>query len=180
MNWCILIPLLVGLISGLLGYLIGRSGRSNNSNADESLAWKRKNDELSAALDECKRSKVNTSNNFASNVAAPVTSAAPIATLPFDGVSAKLAFGKNINQDDLKVVEGIGPKIAEMFHVGGIKTWKELSEAPVSKCQEILDGGGSRYQMHKPGSWPKQAKMAYEGKWAELKKWQDDHKGGIE
>jgi len=31
--------------------------------------------------------------------------------------------------------------------------------------------------MHDPSTWPKQAEMAYEGKWAELLKWQDEHNG---
>ena len=31
-----------------------------------------------------------------------------------------------------------------------------------------------------PTSWPKQAKMAAEGKWDELKEWQDNVKGGVE
>jgi len=31
-----------------------------------------------------------------------------------------------------------------------------------------------------PTSWPKQAKMAAEGKWDELKEWQDSVKGGVE
>ncbi len=29
-----------------------------------------------------------------------------------------------------------------------------------------------------PGTWPEQAKMAAEGKWDELKKWQDELNGG--
>ena len=34
--------------------------------------------------------------------------------------------------------------------------------------------------MMKPATWPKQAKMAADGKWDELKKWQDEMDGGIE
>jgi predicted flap endonuclease-1-like 5' DNA nuclease len=93
----------------------------------------------------------------------------------FNAAAAKAAIGKSVKQDDLKVVEGIGPKIEQMFHAAGIPTWKALSETPVARCQEILDGGGNRYKVHQPGSWPMQAKMAYEGKWVELAKWQDEH-----
>jgi len=32
--------------------------------------------------------------------------------------------------------------------------------------------------MHNPGTWPKQAEMAAEGKWDELKVWQDELDGG--
>ncbi len=82
--------------------------------------------------------------------------------------------------DDLKKIEGIGPKIAEIFNNAGITTFAELAATSVEKLQEILAAAGSRYASKKPGSWPKQAKMAAEGKWDELKAWQDAHDHGIE
>ncbi|HFS66874.1 MAG TPA: 50S ribosomal protein L21 [Flavobacteriia bacterium] len=82
--------------------------------------------------------------------------------------------------DDLKKIEGIGPKIAEIFNNAGITTFAKLAETTVEKLQEILAAAGPRYASKKPGSWPKQAKMAAEGKWDELKEWQDAHDHGIE
>lgn len=82
--------------------------------------------------------------------------------------------------DDLKKVEGIGPKIAEHFNNAGIFTFEELANTEVSKLEEILTAAGPRYRMHNPGSWPKQARMAADGKWDELKVWQDAHDKGIE
>ena len=82
--------------------------------------------------------------------------------------------------DDLKKVEGIGPKIAEIFNNAGIYTFAELAGTKVAKLEEILAAAGSRYASKKPGSWPKQAKMAADGKWDELKEWQDKHDHGIE
>jgi len=32
--------------------------------------------------------------------------------------------------------------------------------------------------MHNPGTWPKQSKMAADGAWEQLKKWQDELDGG--
>ncbi|MFK8044988.1 MAG: 50S ribosomal protein L21 [Crocinitomicaceae bacterium] len=82
--------------------------------------------------------------------------------------------------DDLKKVEGIGPKIAEIFVAAGIDTFAKLADASQDQLKEILAAAGSRYASKNPGSWPKQAKMAAEGKWDELNKWQDETKGGIE
>ena len=82
--------------------------------------------------------------------------------------------------DDLKKIEGIGPKIAGIFNDAGITTFVQLAETSVEKLQEILAAAGSRYASKKPGSWPKQAKMAAEGKWDALKEWQDAHDHGIE
>ena len=82
--------------------------------------------------------------------------------------------------DDLKKIEGIGPKIAEIFTKAGIDTYEKLANTDVAKLKEVLEAAGSTYASKVPDSWPKQAKMAAEGKWDELKKWQDDVKGGIE
>ena len=80
--------------------------------------------------------------------------------------------------DDLKIVEGVGPKIETLLKEGCINTWAELSEAPVDRLKEILDAAGPRYQIHDPSTWPAQAKFAAEGKWEELKEYQDMLMGG--
>jgi predicted flap endonuclease-1-like 5' DNA nuclease len=81
-------------------------------------------------------------------------------------------------KDDLKKIEGIGPKIASILVEKKIDTFEKLSDATVSTLEEILKEAGPRYKMHKPGSWPKQAKLAFEGKWDALKKLQDKLDGG--
>jgi len=43
-----------------------------------------------------------------------------------------------------------------------------------------LNSGGERFRLHNPGTWPKQAQYAFEGKWKELSEWQDNLKGGKE
>jgi predicted flap endonuclease-1-like 5' DNA nuclease len=194
MNWCILIPLLVGLICAILGYLLGKLfGGSNNDDCEDRVA------KLEADLAACRKARTSLeadlsasknaalllesdlksakleSANLASSFAAP---AAVAALIPFDADAAKAVFGKKIKQDDLTVVEGIGPKIKELFHNHDVTTWKALSECSIEKCQSVLDSGGERYKVHKPGTWPAQAKFAYEGKWAELLKWQDELDGG--
>ncbi len=93
---------------------------------------------------------------------------------------AKAVAKKATKADDLKKVEGIGPKIAELFVAAGIDTFAKLAKASQKDLKAILEDAGSRYASKNPGSWPKQAKMAAEGKWDELNKWQDETKGGIE
>lgn len=82
--------------------------------------------------------------------------------------------------DDLTKVEGIGPKIAEIFQANGINSFADLAEKTEDDLNEILVAEGSTYATKNPASWPKQAKLAAEGKWDELKEWQDNVKGGIE
>lgn len=92
------------------------------------------------------------------------------ATVMFAGVKYKT--------DDLKIVEGIGPKIADLLIKAGIETWKKLSETAPERIKEILDAAGPSYQIHDPGTWPEQARMADNGEWEALKKYQDALDGG--
>lgn len=80
--------------------------------------------------------------------------------------------------DDLRKVEGIGPKIAELFNAAGINTFAELAATSAERLKEILTEGGSAFASHDPGTWPKQAELAAAGKWDELKAWQDELNGG--
>ena len=63
-----------------------------------------------------------------------------------------LPSGKKINQDDLKIVEGVGPKIEELLHAAGIMTWSDLASAATEKVQAILDEAGPRYRIHDPAT----------------------------
>jgi len=179
---CILIPVLVGLICGILGYLLGKM----NSKGDDSLALS-----LQADLDACKANTKNL-NAKISSLEADLASKASISSSAqsfsstaapaflFDASLAATLYGKKIKENDLKIVEGIGPKIEALFNAAGITTWRELSETSTEKLQSILDAGGENYAIHNPSTWAKQASLAYQGKWQELKDWQQGLLGGKE
>lgn len=99
---------------------------------------------------------------------------------PAKATKITLPSGKKVKQDDLKVVEGIGPKIEGLLHDIGIKTWRALADAPVEKVQEMLDAAGPRYRIHSPTTWSKQAGLAADGAWEALEKLQDELDGGKE
>ncbi|MFT4761580.1 MAG: putative flap endonuclease-1-like 5' DNA nuclease [Saprospiraceae bacterium] len=80
--------------------------------------------------------------------------------------------------DDLKKIEGIGPKIASLLNEGGVYTFKQLSTTAVERLQEILTAAGTRYRMHDPGTWAKQAEHAAQGNWDKLKEYQEFLQGG--
>jgi predicted flap endonuclease-1-like 5' DNA nuclease len=77
-----------------------------------------------------------------------------------------------VNADDLKIIEGIGPKIESLLHKQGIRTYQELATTPVERLKEILAEAGSRYALHDPGTWSAQALLAAEGQWENLKAYQ--------
>nr|WP_299386642.1 hypothetical protein [Allomuricauda sp.] len=177
--WCWIIPALVGIIAGILGYLIGKGkDAASIDHSSETKVLEAENEKLKSELKACLEKQ--------SDSPAQDTEGVPVAKLdhggeqqsPFNAKAAKAALGRRVKENDLKIVEGIGPKIEGLFHNFNIKTWKDLSEVSTVKCQEVLNSGGKRYRIHDPASWPMQAKMAYQGQWKELAKWQDKHKSG--
>lgn len=80
-----------------------------------------------------------------------------------------------VKKDDLVLIEGIGPKIAEAFNKAGIMTFKQLSTTPVERLHHLL--AEAKYAAD-PTTWPEQARLAAEGKMDELKKLQDALIGG--
>jgi subtilisin-like proprotein convertase family protein len=84
----------------------------------------------------------------------------------------------NIAPDNLKEIEGIGPKIEALLNAAGITTYDELAETSVERLQEILNEGGPAYNRHNPATWAQQAQMAGNGDWDELRAWQDELIGG--
>ena len=80
--------------------------------------------------------------------------------------------------DDLTKVEGIGKKITALLAAENILTFKDLSKASAKKLKGILEVAGSKFQLHDPTSWPKQAKLAAAGKWEELESLQKELIGG--
>lgn len=148
--------------------------------------------ELEAELAACRSAQARSTDAAAPTIQGftAATSAADVADAPepaadrfagveFDWDAARATFGKRIEPDDLKVVEGIGPKLAELCHAGGITTWAGLADTPVSRLEEIilpLNATG----IHKPDTWPRQAELLALGKWDEFKALTDRLTGGRE
>ena len=86
--------------------------------------------------------------------------------------AGKKATGKG---DDLKKIEGIGPKIASTLVEGGIATFADLAKAKPAEISEIIAGVRGN---HVTDTWPQQARLAADGKWDELKALQDKLDGG--
>jgi predicted flap endonuclease-1-like 5' DNA nuclease len=86
---------------------------------------------------------------------------------------------KNIS-DDLTKIEWIGPKIQQLLNEKNLYTFADISKIDPYKISDILALAGTRFQMHNPKTWPKQAKMASRWDWTKLKKYQDILKGGKE
>lgn len=174
------------VVAGIIGYIIGyRSRRGLIVELEDELAG------LDARLDDCQRTTIT------APVVTPIATIPPVAVEkpvppavpevpivvapgPMDTIVAPVADLPVAppKHDNLKLVEGIGPKIEELLNKEGIITFRQLSEASYERLRDILRAAGTRFQMHNPESWPQQAEFADDGKWEELKAWQEELKKG--
>jgi predicted flap endonuclease-1-like 5' DNA nuclease len=110
---------------------------------------------------------------------APAKAKTATPNITFDLAAAKAA-GFNIKQaDDLTAIEGIGPKINDLFKENGVTTFAQLAKQTVPQMRAILDKGGARYRIANPATWAQQADLAANNQWTELKKLQDALSGGV-
>lgn len=79
-------------------------------------------------------------------------------------------------QDDLTVVEGIGPKSQEALYAAGIRTYAALAQAAPDRLREILEA--SRLRLLAPDTWPEQAGYLVRGDLDGLQALQESLKGG--
>ena len=169
--------LFVLIVAALLGFLIGfycrRIRRSRFlvlENENEQL--KIKQDACMKQLDACNKQLDNCNKQLDDCKKQKLEHA-------FDASAARQAFNMKIVENDLKIVEGIGEKIDAILKKNGIVTWYQLSQTSPDKITEILlTDGGPNYKIHDPGTWPAQALLAHEGKWKQLKDYQDQLNGG--
>ena len=141
----------------------------------ESLAKKEKASKKKEALDkpEPAPAKVDTKP-------APVVAKTPKVEVEVEATKEAVAKETKVEADDLTKIEGVGPKAAEALVAAGMSTYAAIAKGDAEKIKEILTDASSRMAHLDPTSWPKQAKMAADGKWDELKEWQDNTKGGVE
>ena len=111
-------------------------------------------------------------------VAPKVETPAPVAEVVAPKVETPAPVAASGKADDLKKIEGIGPKIEQLLHDKGIITFSILAATSAEDVKTILTEAGPRYTIHDPATWGKQAEMAAAGKWDELKAWQKELDGG--
>ncbi|MFT4666374.1 MAG: putative flap endonuclease-1-like 5' DNA nuclease [Polaribacter sp.] len=87
--------------------------------------------------------------------------------------ATKKATAKSVvKADDLKVIDGVGPKLEKILNKGGINTYLQVSKAKVSTLKELLLTAGPRYKTYDPSTWGRQAELAAAQRMMELKKFQ--------
>ena len=143
-----------------------------SNNGDSMKALLQENRNLNAQI-------VELSKTMASLAARPV--AAPTVkkskAVPKTKAASKAKTAKKRVPDDLKKIEGIGPKIKGVLGKQGITTFAELSKTKLSDLRSIL--ADAKMSSHDPSTWKKQASLANKGDWDALKQLQDELNGGV-
>lgn len=80
------------------------------------------------------------------------------------------------HEDDLEIIEGIGPKVAKVLKAAGILSFSDLAAAKPEKIEDLLKA--AHLNMMEPAGWIEQAVLAARGDMEGLKKMQDEMKGG--
>jgi len=79
--------------------------------------------------------------------------------------------------DNLRKIEGIGPKISGILNDAGIFTFAQLAASSVAHLEKVVREDAGIRIAH-PGTWPEQAQFAADGEWDALTAFQDSLTGG--
>jgi predicted flap endonuclease-1-like 5' DNA nuclease len=81
--------------------------------------------------------------------------------------------------DDLTLIEGVGPKTVELLNQHDIRTFAQLGECDGEELRAILEEGGSGFHLADPTSWPRQARFAANRDWVRLAALKQELTGGV-
>lgn len=99
-------------------------------------------------------------------VSAPLTNATHTFT------ATPYTASNSTRKDDLKKLEGIGPKLEKILNAAGIHSYAQLAAMTPDEIRPLLEAAGNQFKMHDPKSWPYQAELAAKGDWSRLKEYQ--------
>ncbi|MEP7378772.1 MAG: hypothetical protein ABI725_04335 [Chloroflexota bacterium] len=81
--------------------------------------------------------------------------------------------------NDFAELEGIGPRIHDILRDAGITTFAQLAATPVARIRQILANAEVKFPVSAPDTWPEQARLAAEFRWAELDQLKKTLKAGV-
>jgi predicted flap endonuclease-1-like 5' DNA nuclease len=180
-----IISIIVGVISFIVGFFIGKGNLAKKvhelTESNEDLKYKldmltAKNKTLMATLNNQQNKKGTHQKSLN-----PLEFSQKLKVkdlVQTDGDEIKRLYGKAVEINDFKIIEGIGPKLEKLLNQSEIKTWIDIANSSADTLSNFLSNYGNRYTLHDPTTWPKQAELAASGKWSELKNYQAKlHKG---
>ena len=105
-------------------------------------------------------------------------STAPVVDAPADAPVVSDAPDVPVIPDDLKRIEGIGPKMAQALRVAGIETFGQLAVAQQERLQSAIDA--AKLMSPSMATWAKQAQFLADGDEAGFAAYTEHLVGGVE
>jgi predicted flap endonuclease-1-like 5' DNA nuclease len=143
-------------------------------------------DRLNTKLSDCFSTRTKAEYDLSSleekykilSASASAQKAKPIEDIKLNYIASDSGVSGSDKKDDLKKIEGIGPKIEELLNADGIHTFEQLIESTVDRIRGILIAAGPNYAVHDPSTWAEQADLANTAQWEGLYSLQEELKGG--
>jgi predicted flap endonuclease-1-like 5' DNA nuclease len=82
-----------------------------------------------------------------------------------DLIAGSRFLGFPVEFNDFTVIEGIGPRIAQLLIDRGLTSWWAVANADVELLRSVLAEAGPKFQIHDPRAWPQQARLLANGQW---------------
>lgn len=148
--------------------------------------YKTEADELNTKLSDCFANRMKSEHDLSSLQEKYNTLSSSVSTqkkesieeIKSSNISSASVVSRSDQKDDLKKIEGIGPKIEELLNADGIHTFEQLIESTVDRIRGILIAAGPNYAVHDPSTWAEQASLANTEQWEALDSLQEELKGG--
>jgi predicted flap endonuclease-1-like 5' DNA nuclease len=81
-----------------------------------------------------------------------------------------------LEPDNLELIEGLGPRSAQVLAQAGISTFSQISSMTPDAIRDVLRASG--VYIAYPATWPEQAALAADQRWDDLEKLKSELKGG--
>ncbi len=109
---------------------------------------------------------------------AAAVKAVAVKAVAVKAVAMKAVTPKPARPDDLKRVEGVGPKMQQALRAVGIETFAQLASTPQGELQSAIDA--AKLMSLSVGTWAKQARFLADGDEAGLVAYIEQLVGGVE
>ncbi len=163
----VLLGVVLGLVIGwLLRSVAARRqvarARAHHVDGAELQRMRSRVADLEAELDRTRAAGVRTD--------AALSSASPATRVADDDPlhQAEAVLGHPVRIDDLTVVAGITPDVAELCGRIGVRTWSDLAAVEPSLLRTMLVDAGAPFDQLDPADWPAEAGLLAAGRWSDV------------
>lgn len=157
----LILIIIFGIVCIVVGFFLGKYYMNKSLNyikkTNEELTVKldmyvAKNSTLLATLDKLRHSKTYTDNkeNLLQNKLNKSLAIDEVIQVSSEEIYKN--YGKQVQINDFKIIQGIGPKLEKLLNQSEIITWIDLANTPSETLKAFLSNYGNRFTLHDPST----------------------------